>query len=151
MKNAILAKEGTIPPPGYILVQTEDGKSFWVHPDSLKPGDIKTTLTREQIRRVKAFRIILRDLVDTSLDEMVQDFSRDQNPEKEIRVFEKIAAIFEQELIDRPNAKKPERQLLFRSLLACSYSANLHDVLSTAPAVKGLKDLERVVKRFNEE
>jgi hypothetical protein len=150
MKDGIPDVDGLIPPRGYILVQVPDGKRFWVPPGSLKESPPNSELSDAQIRRITWVQSTLEEVYPVSLDQTLDNFRRDQSPENEIRLWEHMTDLFEQELGERPGADVEERKLLFRVILACSFSANVNDILGTLPQAKGLPELLRVVQSFNE-
>ena len=150
MENRIPDGDGVIPPRGYVLVQDPDGNRFWVSPDSLKEGPLRSELSEDQIRRITRFQSVLEEAYPTSLDETLENFRRDQNPETEIRLWEHMTELFERELGERPAADGEERKLLFRVILTCSFSANVNDILGMLPQAMSLPELSRVVQRFNE-
>jgi hypothetical protein len=150
MKDGIPDVDGIIPPRGYILVQVPDGERFWVPPDSLKESPPNSELSGDQIRRITWVQSVLNEVYPVSLDDTLENFRRDQHPEAEITLWEHMTELFEHELGERPQADIEERKLLFRVILACSFSANVNDILGTLPQAKGLPELLRVVQSFNE-
>lgn len=150
MKDAIPDTHGVIPPPGYVLVENQKGERFWAPPGSLKSSPIRSKLTNDQIHRITACKQMLVEVDDTPLDETLDNYRRDVHPEREIRVYERIARVFQQEVTDRPNAEHAERMLLYRVLLCCSFSPDVDDVLGMLPDAKGLSNLARVVQRYRD-
>lgn len=150
MKDGIPDVDGIIPPRGYILVQVPDGKRFWVPPDSLKESPPNSELSDAQIRRITRVQSVLNEVYPVSLEDTLENFRRDQHPEAEITLWEHMTELFEHELGERPQADIEERKLLFRVILACSFSTNVNDILGTLPQAKSLPELLRVVQHFSE-
>jgi hypothetical protein len=149
-KKTIPYESGTIPPPGYILAEDDDGEKFWLHPGSLIRSPPAGNLTEDQIGRIKAYKKILKEVETAPLEKSIEDFRRDGDPESEIRVWEKIARNFKAEEKYRKNASPGELRLLLSVLLQCSI-AGTAQVLSVFPAAKTLPQVKRVLKRWNEE
>lgn len=148
-RDLIPHSEGNPPPPGYVLGKDQQGVLWWVPPDAVKKGaQERTELTPEQIRRIRAFKEILWEHDHTSLGEAAANFRRDRNPEPEIRRWEHLAQVYQAEIEDRPLADARERKLLFRALLALTFSGDVEDVIAMQPRVKALSDLPRVIDRF---
>ena len=73
------------------------------NPDQwMKTSDIQPHPTRQskladpQVPRIKKLQTNLADVDDSSLDKWVEDFEKDRNPEKEIRLWEAIAAAYQE-------------------------------------------------------
>ena len=88
----------------------------------------------------------------SSVEEWLDNLSRDHHPEGEIRLWEEVVKAYEAELLLRPKADHTERRLLYGVLVyATMLPGGLctpEKVLSSFPAAIGLVDLERVVERF---
>jgi hypothetical protein len=91
----------------------------------------------------------LEEAYPTSLDETLESFGRDQKPETEIRLWEHMTELFEQELGERPAADVEERKLLFRVILTCSFSANVNNILGMLPQAKSLPELSNCRGSFS--
>jgi predicted nucleic acid-binding protein len=149
-KGSIPYVEGVVPPRGYIRVRIQgSGELVWIHPSSIRTkSEVRSQLSSEQAERASKIWEIIHEHYAISLDDFVHGFRQDQNPEKEICVWEQIASVYELELQERPNADFPERELLFKVILTCSNTATLDEVLATAPDAKVLPNLARVESRF---
>ena len=90
---------------------------------------------------------MLHEHDETTLAVAVDNFSRDRNPNREIRCWEVIARIYAEELAERPSADATERALLFRAVFACSFSTRPEDILSSQPQLKGFPGLARIIQR----
>lgn len=148
MSDAIPDGPNVIPPRGHILAQDQHGNRFWISPDALQRSGPRSELTEDQIERVRRTITALEEVYPLSVDEALYDFRCDQNPESEIRVWENIADVYEQEIDERPRASEQEKKLLFKVILASSWSPSTDEVLSTVPEAKALPHLVRVVERF---
>lgn len=143
-------REGSLPPgPGWTLFQVADEGLFWVEAHRIKPGPVRSDLSDAQIARIRAFKERLGDLDRSSLETTLEDFSRDRNPDNEIRIWERIAAVVEAELAARGFVEADERVLIFKAVLGCSNTEPRVEVLLTAyPRLNALRDLEQVVERW---
>lgn len=61
---------------------------------ALKPGPVVSTLTPGQIQRLEQVHAVLHEVDPTPLPKLLEDFTRDQNPEGEIVIWEQIAAAY---------------------------------------------------------
>jgi len=52
------------------------------------------TLPKELVQRIKAYKKILAEVDDSSLEEAIEDFKRDANPESEVVIWERIAGTY---------------------------------------------------------
>ena len=91
---------------------------------------------------------LLHDTV--SPDETIVNFTRDRDPEPEIMLMEHIARVYEQKLADRPGNDTAERSLLYQVLLVRTFPRDSRDVVSLLPAAKTLRNLDRVLTRYEE-
>jgi hypothetical protein len=64
----------------------------WVDTSNIHPQQTKqSTLTSDQITRIKKAHAILGEVDTSSLDQTIGDFEKDRDPEREIRIWESIA------------------------------------------------------------
>ena len=138
-----------IPPPGCTLIEDDSGEKFWIDPSLLEKAEPSGRLSDDQIRRIKAYKKILGDIDPASLEKTIEDFRRDGDPESEIRVWEKIARLFDEEVKSRKSPSRRERKLLLEVLLHCSM-AGTDQVLTVLPRAKTLPQVKRVLQSWNE-
>jgi len=76
-------------------------------------------LTESLIERIKAFLLILREVdpLASSLEESIDDFLRDHNPEREIAVWEKIAERYQKSVEQKPDMTSEQKKELYAMLL----------------------------------
>jgi hypothetical protein len=147
--DLIPAVEGEPRPNGYIGVVDQLGYRWWMSHDVLKRRQPTTPLSAEQIQRIRALKEILAEQDRTSLEQAVENFGRDAHPEPEIRLWERIARVYQEELRERPGADQTERRLLFAAVLTCSFGASdATDAIAIDEKLARLPDLARVVTRF---
>jgi hypothetical protein len=86
--------------------------------ENLKPNPTfrHQTLPAPLIERIKNFMAILTEVFDTPLPEVIDNFRRDANPEREVEVWEKIAHHY-QEATARPGLSTNGKEEIFSSLL----------------------------------
>ena len=69
----------------------------WMKTSDIQPYPTRQSkLTDPQVTRIKKLQTNLADVDDSSLDKWVEDFEKDRNPEKEIRLWEAIAAAYQE-------------------------------------------------------
>lgn len=83
----------------------------------LGPPD-RSKLTDDQVARIRAFKDTLGDLDPSSLEDTLDNFSRDLRPEREIQVWERIAANLAALMQTRP---PEERKPVYTALMAMSF------------------------------
>ncbi len=139
-----------VPPKGYIRIQDQHGNRFWISPAQIQPGPLRRSeLTPEQVARIARFKGALAEQDPTTLDQACENFMRDADPDKEIGIFERIAATYAAEVASRNQPSAAERKLLYRAILQCSWSSSLGELLESNPGLKSLPDLERVFTRYS--
>lgn len=149
-RSAIPYDPDGIPPMGYLLAKDQDGKLLWVPPEQIRTGEAVSELTEEQVKRVKRLMEVFGEANGLTLQQALDSFRRDRDPEEEIRTWELMAKIYASELAERPGADAQEQKLLFEAILGSTFSPYLGDVLSNCPRAKRLRDLDRVVRRCRE-
>ncbi len=88
---------------------------------TLKKGPIRhPVLPAELFLRIKAFKEILAEVDNMTLDEVMDDFKRDAHPEKEIAVWERIANTYKLFLLHNPTDDLPVKHDVFSVLLMTS-------------------------------
>lgn len=71
--------------------RTYESEVFQIEIDKLHQSPINTsTLTSDQLDRVHILNMLLAQVLPTASDEMVEDFTRDENPEREVQIWEHI-------------------------------------------------------------
>jgi len=147
-----------IPPKGYIRVflaeEEGKGKYYWVDPAELDLDVIPpwtTELTEIHKDRISKVAWALREHDHHPLDIWFHNFSRDQNPDKEIRMYEVTVAVYRKELSLRPGANPQERALVYDALMACMTIGNdIGNIISAKPQLKSLRHLDRIVRTWGE-
>jgi hypothetical protein len=76
------------------------------------PGDF--------IERIKAFKKILGDIDSTPIEQTIDDFKRDADPENELVIWERIASTFQLYLSHKPTTDLAIRKGIFAVLLSAS-------------------------------
>jgi hypothetical protein len=87
----------------------------------LEEGPIRhPVLPEDLLRRIKAFKGILAEVDNAPLDEVIDDFKRDEHPEKEIAVWERIANTYRLFLLHNPMSDLAAKHDIFSVLLMAS-------------------------------
>ena len=64
----------------------------WIDPASARPGPLQhEQLTSAQIERIEKVQQTFSEVDPSRLDKWVEDFKRDRDPEREIRIYEGMA------------------------------------------------------------
>ncbi len=143
----------SIPPPGWVMViSRQTGDRFWADPASLKMGEKRITLTAGQLERIQGIQRTFEPYLGDSSDVWVENISRDGDPEKEIRIWERLARLLDDELMVRPLANRSQKELIVRILISASMMPDgmlsTDSILSVIPAAKSLPDLVRLINRI---
>jgi hypothetical protein len=103
-----------------------------VEVEKLKPGPIQhEQLTEDQIKRIKRLHKLFAAFDGSSLDEWILDFRRDIDPDKEIRLWERIARVYEQ-FCARRKSLSYESKVEVYNLLLWRTTMSEEEFLSTA-------------------
>jgi hypothetical protein len=96
-------------------------KTINVPAANLRPGPIRhPELPAEMIERITAFKKILADVDTTTLEMTIENFERDQHPEREVEVWERIAGMYQLFLTHNPTDDLATKTEVFRVLLGAS-------------------------------
>lgn len=114
------------------------GEVVWIDPKTIQPGPIqRDALSDEQMARIRILQATFAEVDGQPVEKWVDNFKRDLDPDKELRVWERMAKAYRSYCDGRKlslEAKKDVyRVVLLRSM------ASEHDVLERAK----LKELSR--------
>jgi hypothetical protein len=143
-------KAGDMPPIGAILARDPHGRLFWVDPTKVvvDPNRRLQELTDEQIERTKKIALVFEEVCLQSIQVWCDNFAYNPDPEQEIREFEHMASVYEQEIAERKDANVAERHMVFRALVFAGHCRTIGELLSSHPELKALVDLERIFSRI---
>src|ERR1700730_5437120 len=111
----------------------------WVKTDEVKPQPTRqSTLTNEQLVRIRKIQTSLAEVDNSSLGKWIQDFEKDRNPEKDIRVWEFIQAAYKMYCSTHVLAAEAKKEVV-GILLLRSATSNQTEILRRA----NLKKLTR--------
>lgn len=114
-------------------VDAATGKQIEADEDQIRSGRIRnTSLPQPLLDRVRAVHSKIRHVYSLPLESFEIPFMRDREPEREVRVWESIAAGFE-----KVTAKMPEldQKMVLRTLLGYSMDSLTPEELAD-PAIK---------------
>jgi tetratricopeptide (TPR) repeat protein len=113
-------------------------------------GSVKhEALSPEQLQRVARLRGVLADVNPPTMDEWVNAFQRDLDPESEIRLVEASAVVYAR-LIAQVDLSPDEKSRLWVVLSAVSLGGRGPELSAMIPAGKGLPPLESIVRLYQE-
>ena len=97
-------------------------KKIQIPLENIQPG---TTVYHEHlpadlIERIKNFKAILGDMVSASIEHTIENFKRDQNPEREVESWEWIAKTYAAACKKNPEMTPDERKDIYRTTLLAS-------------------------------
>ena len=103
--------------------EPEGGEVQWIDPGQIQPGPIRhETLPDEIVERIKVVQTVFAEVDPTPLEEWIENFKRDMNPDRELVIWEAMAAAYTSYNADR-DMSLDKRKELFRILLIRSMSS----------------------------
>jgi hypothetical protein len=106
-------------------------------------------LSHEQLQRVARLRAVLAEVDPPTLEEWVDAFKRDLDPESEIRLVEASAVVY-QRLTAQVSLSPDEKSRLWVVLSGISLGGQGPDLSAMIPAGRGLPGFERIVRMYQE-
>jgi hypothetical protein len=120
----------------------------WIDPNSIAPSPIRhERLTAEQVTRVKRLQETFKDVDPSPLEKWVEDFKRDEDPDREIRVFEGMAEAYRAFCKGKrltPQAKKDA----FQVVLLRSGAPDSEVIPQLKLKVLTVKDAREILKHY---
>ncbi len=118
--------------------QNDGGRVEWVDPNTIHPGPIRRdSLNDEQMARIRALQAIFVEVDGQTVEQWVDNFKRDADPDRELRVWEQMAKAY-RGYCDGRQLSAVAKQDVFRVVLLRSMSSE-QDVLESVK----LKELSR--------
>ncbi|EEF59122.1 hypothetical protein [Pedosphaera parvula] len=100
-----------------------DSKTQWIDPNKLEAGPVRhASLTEAQMERVKRVQKVFSEVEPSPIEQWVDDFKRDQNPERELSIWEGMARAYETFTTSR-NLALAGKQEVFQVVLLRSGAA----------------------------
>ena len=91
----------------------------WVSPDNIRPqASRQSFLTEHQLTRIRQLQSTLSEVDPSSFEKWKEDFEKDQNPEKEIGIWEAIAAAYQTYCSAKTELSLQAKQEVLNILLA---------------------------------
>lgn len=115
----------------------------------LQPGNVKHQLTEQQITRVKKLQQSMAEVYSVSLDEWIDGFSRDINPDSEISIWENIESAYQQYCKDKKLDIDTKKEV-FGILLVRSSSTEEEMLKDLKLKNLTLKDAKEVLSLYKE-
>ncbi|MBC6992943.1 hypothetical protein H9S92_02090 [Lewinella lacunae] len=94
--------------------------NWWFGKDQVKKevnAQANRGLSEQQIKRISIIQRALLEVNDTSLEETLDNFRKDLNPDSEIEIWEAIAGAWQHVFRQKPAASLEEKQEVYRLLL----------------------------------
>jgi hypothetical protein len=131
------------------VVNNETQESEWIDPNSIQQVPIiRDSLTSDQIDKIEFLFATFEDVDDTSLKKWIEDFKRDQNPDREIEIWIMMANAYNSfcqgKALDLEVKKEVYKVVLMRS------TAPEDEVLTHLElAHLSNKEVIRIMKNYN--
>ncbi len=114
----------------------------------IKKGDIRhTTLPAETIDRIKKFKELLEDVDKATLDETIDNFKRDIHPEKEVKIWEHIASVYNAYITEKSITDFTTRREVFSVILRLSMGMQSEEFTDIKMINK--EQLENIIYNYN--
>lgn len=134
------------PPPA--AKRSSSAQVEWVAVSALQTGPIRhDALAPEQLARIKHLQTIFAEVDPTPLDKWVDDFRRDTDPEREIRIYESMAHAYDAYVSSRTLSLAAKREVY--QLVLLRSGASDEDVLQHAKLeVLSPDDAKEVLRNY---
>jgi hypothetical protein len=97
-------------------------------PSRTKPGSIRhPSLYEALLKRVRACNKVPGEVAEDTLDEIIDDFRRDTDPEREIQLWERIARIYRSFVAENSITDLHVKQEVFSVVLGSSLGMKAKD------------------------
>jgi hypothetical protein len=84
----------------------------WVDPSTLRPSPIQhETLPVDLVDRITAVKKTFAEIDPTPIEKWIEDFRRDANPEREVKVWESMAAAYVRYTGEHPCSQEQKKEL----------------------------------------
>jgi hypothetical protein len=105
------------------------------------------SLPNELIERIKKFKGLLGDVENATLEETIDSFKRDMNPEREIRIWERIASVYNAYISEKSITDLATRKEVFSVILRLSMGMRLEDFKDIK--ILNKEQLEDIIYNYN--
>ena len=114
----------------------------------IKQGDVRhAILPDELVERIKKFKELLGDVDKSTLDETIDNFKRDMHPEKEVRIWEHIASVYNAYITEKSITDFATRREIFSIILRLSMGMELKDFKNIK--ILNKEQLENIIYNYN--
>jgi hypothetical protein len=122
------------------------GKVKWVDPKTIQAGPIRhEKLTDEQMERIRSLQATFAEVDSQSIDKWVDNFKRDQDPDRELQIWERMAKAY-RAYCDKRELSVEVKKDVFGVVLMRSMASE-QDVLEKAKLSKLSKEEAKEVMR----
>lgn len=91
---------------------TETGDVQWIDPNEIQPGPMqRDSLSDSQMERVRTLQKVFVEVDGKSVDEWVDNFKRDLDPERELAIWEKMSSAYSAYCDDRDLSVEAKKEV----------------------------------------
>lgn len=134
-------------PQGPPAEKADGGRIEWVDPMTIQPGPIRRdALSHEQMARIRALQAVFVEIDKQTVEQWVDNFKRDADPDAELRIWERIAKAY-RTYCDGRQLSAVAKKDVYRVALLCSMASQKDvleriklDELSRDDAIAVMKD-----------
>ena len=138
--------EGEIKRLEILLSRTSKAILQKVKLSDIDEGPIRhPNLPEELVERIKSLRKVLSEVEPSSLDETLDGFKRDANPEREVVVWERISRAYETYIADKIFSIEVKKEVFSILLLISMGETNFSNIKYITP--QDLSDLKEIYYR----
>jgi len=127
-----------------------EGDTTKVDPNDVVVGPIvHDSLTQEQLTRVKKIHAIFSDVYTVSFEETIDNFRRDQNPDKEILIWERMAGAYQKYMSAHPSSSYDQKHEAFILLLMRSMMSDEEAITESKIKVLSQDEVKELLQNYN--
>lgn len=125
----LLASCSKVPDEAKPATKAGDGRVEWIDPKAVQPGPVRhERLSEEQLARIRKLREVFSEVDGQTLEQWVDNFKRDLDPDRELRVWERMATAYEAFCRKRKLSAEGKKDA-YRVVLLHSMTDRQHEIL----------------------
>jgi outer membrane lipoprotein-sorting protein len=120
-----------------------------INPKNIQISEVMhNSLTKEQIQKIEKIQSTLAEVHSVSLEETINIFKRDQNPESEINIWLQIANTYEWYLNSKTKQDLKTKQEVFRLILSRSMMSEEEAISDSELEILTEKEAKEILSHY---
>jgi hypothetical protein len=135
--------------PGMVRARVAgiDGE-VWVAAETLKDSDYRHPPFPEDVRAlIRRLHEVFKDVYPQTVEEWEDGFRRDQHPEREIAIWQRMADIYTH-FTEGRSLNSDQKKDIFQVILACVNNGPRHVLTTTNPRTLSRKRVKEIIDYF---